>query len=346
MATLPAANYTTDGARTEGEVKAALEAWLAATKQIPGAAQVELTNTISGGAITPAGGGGAVVIDTESAAATDDLTNIVVTNYPEGSWLAVRNANAARTVVLKHAATGSGQLLLARSASCDLTDTKQWVLLQRRGTDWVEVWRGPSRVTMPVVDKSATFTVTSEHHGMLVVFSSSGINANLSTAATLGDGFTVSMLNIANDDASVLVQPSGVELINGVNANVALYFGEGLTLVCSGGAFYTVGEYVKPRVKNVAFSSTITINVRETEYWEVLALTGNVTTFTISNPRAGLRLRVRFKQDATGGRTVATPSGAKITGSIDGTANKVSYLDLTYSQLDTRWEGSWSTVPV
>lgn len=346
MATLPAANYLTDGARTEGEAKASWEAWLSATKQIPGAAAAELAYTISGGAITPAGGGGVLVIDTESAASTDDLNNIVQTNYPDWSWLAVRNANAARTVVLKHAATGSGQLLLARSASCYLTDTKQWVMLQRRGTDWVEVWRAPSRVTMPVVDKSGTFTVTSEHHGMLLVFSASGITVTLSAAATLGDGFTVGMLNITNDDASVLVQPSGVELINGVNANVTLYFGQGMTLVCSGGALYTLDGYVKPRVKNVAYSSTITINVRETEYWEVLALTGNVTTFTISNPRAGLRVRVRFKQDATGGRTVATPSGAKITGSIDGTANKVSYLDLTYSQLDTRWEGSWSTVPV
>lgn len=346
MATFPVVNHISNSARTEGEVKADLEAMLAATKQIPGAAQSELTNTIAGGSITPAGSGGVIVIDTESAAATDDLATIVQTNYPDGSWLAVRNANAARTVVLKHAATGSGQLLLDRAADCHLKDAKQWVVLKRSGTDWVEVWRSPCRLTMPVLLVSANMTVTPAHHGAMLICTSSGITVTLSTAATLGDGFAVGLLNSTNDDATVIVQPSGVEQLNGRNAFVALHYGQGMTVVCSGGALYSVGGYNKPRVTNAAYAASLTIDVRESEYYEVLTLTGNVTTLTISNPRAALRLRIRFKQDATGGRTVAAPTGAKITGSIDTTANKVSYLDLTYSQLDTRWEGSWSTVPV
>ena len=150
MATLPAANYLTDNARTEGEFKAGLEAMLAATKQIPGAGTADLAYTIAAGSITPAGGGGVLVVETESLAASDDLANVILTNYPDGSMLLLRNNNAARVVVVKHAATGSGQILLDRNADYVLDDTKKYLLIQRRGTDWYEVLRGPMRASMAI----------------------------------------------------------------------------------------------------------------------------------------------------------------------------------------------------
>jgi hypothetical protein len=95
----------------------------------------------------------------------------------------------------------------------------------------------------------------------------------------------------------------------------------------------------------VAFAASLTVDTTLGNYIEIGTLTGNVTTFTLSNPVAGHALTIRFKQDATGGRTVATPSGAKINGSISGSPNVVSHLSLTYSAADSRWEGYYSSVP-
>lgn len=155
MATLPNAAYFNNSARTEGEFKQAQEDFLASVKQIPGAGVAELTNTISSGSITPAGSGGVVVVDTEAAAATDDLTNIVTTNYPAGSMILLRNSNAARLVVVKHLAGGSGQINLDGSGEYTLDDTKKWLLLTRRSADWHEVYRGPQRpsyVESPIIN--------------------------------------------------------------------------------------------------------------------------------------------------------------------------------------------------
>jgi hypothetical protein len=157
MATIPVAGYISNASRPEGEFKQAMEDTIASLKQVPGAAQAELTNTISAGSITPAGSGGVIVIDTEAAAATDDLTNIVTTNYPDGSMLLIRNANAARVVVVKHLAGGAGQMNLDQSGEYTLDDTKKWLLLQRRSADWYEVFRGPQRplpVQSPIINGS------------------------------------------------------------------------------------------------------------------------------------------------------------------------------------------------
>lgn len=345
MATLPAANYLTDGARTEGEVKASLEAWLSATKQIPGAAQVELTNTISGGAITPAGGGGVVVIDTESAAASDDLTNIVTTNYPDGACLLLRNSNAARFVVLKHAATGAGQIFLAYSVDHVLDDTKSWLLLQRRGADWYEIIRGPARLRMPAVVKTATYTVTQADNGK-VIECSGNFTVSFPAASTLGNGWVCTFVNVNSDGNAITLDPNGTETIDR-QTTVILHAQKSVMVVCDGSEFFTVGGYAEPRRTTVSFSSTIIIDRIVGDYFEVGALTGNVTTFTVSNSAIeGRRTRIRFVQDATGGRTVAAPSGAKIAGSLASAANQASVLDLTYSFAGGRLEGFWTQIPL
>jgi hypothetical protein len=93
------------------------------------------------------------------------------------------------------------------------------------------------------------------------------------------------------------------------------------------------------------FSATPTFNAAGTNLIVFGNLTANVTSMTISNPQEGQFLTIRFRQDATGGRTVALPSGAAVSGSITATANKTSYLNLTYNATDSRWEGFWSNIP-
>jgi len=95
-----------------------------------------------------------------------------------------------------------------------------------------------------------------------------------------------------------------------------------------------------------AHSATPTFDCATSNVFEPAALTGNVTSITLSNAVAGQTVQIRFQQDATGGRTVAVPSGAKVDGSINTAANRVSWLILTYSARGSRWEGNWLQVPL
>ena len=94
-----------------------------------------------------------------------------------------------------------------------------------------------------------------------------------------------------------------------------------------------------------AHSATPTFDCAAGNVFEPAAMTGNVTSITLSNPAAGQTVQIRFQQDATGGRTVAVPSGAKVDGSINTAANRVSWLILTYSARGSRWEGNWLQIP-
>lgn len=347
MATIPAAGHISDSLRTEGEVKADLEAIIASLRQVPGAAAVELAATIAGGSITPAGGGGIIVVDTESAAATDDLANIILTNYPDNACILVRNANAARVVTLKHASTGDGQMFLDRSCDYVLDDTLKYVLLQRRGTDLYEVFRGPSRVSMPVVAKSTNFTVQKEDIGKVFVCTNA-ITVSFAAAAQLGNGFFCTIINHNyNSLNSVYLDPSGSETIDGAaTTQVILNSGSGKLVVGDGSKLYSLNDYVVPNRVSVAFASSLNVNATSGNYFEVGALTANITSFTLTGFEVGKRIRFRFVQDATGGRTVALPGGAKVTGSLGSTANQASWLDLTFTQAGNRIEGFWTQIPL
>lgn len=94
-----------------------------------------------------------------------------------------------------------------------------------------------------------------------------------------------------------------------------------------------------------AHSATPTFDCATSNVFEPATMTGNVTSITLSNAVAGQTVQIRFQQDATGGRTVAVPSGAKVDGSINTAANRVSWLILTYSSRGSRWEGNWLVIP-
>ena len=176
MSSFPAANYLSNAGRTEGEMKQAFEDWLATDKQIPGAAVAFSTLTIASGSITPTAGQGQYSVDTEGAASTDDLANIVQTNLPDGSALLLKSVASARTVVLKHAAGGAGQLSLGDAADLSLIDPTMWVLFRRNGTQWDEVWRSWG-------SKKAEFRA---RYGMSDLPVAKGANLTAASTLTLG----------------------------------------------------------------------------------------------------------------------------------------------------------------
>ncbi len=238
MATIPAAGHISNAARTQTEVKADLDDTIACLRQVPGSAQTPLSVTIATGSITPAGSGGFLTVDTEASAATDDLTNIVTTNYPDGSCLLVRNNNAARFVVLKHAAGGAGQLNLDRSVDYSLDDTKKWILIQRRGADWYEIFRGPRRLTSLTVSQSSNFTVANEDGGKTFLCSNT-ITANLLAASSAGNGFVITIKNVGT--GTITIDGSGSETIDG-NTTSTLPIGWSARIACDGSNWSTLAS--------------------------------------------------------------------------------------------------------
>jgi hypothetical protein len=133
-----AATFTSDDAQTEGEFRQACDDFLAATRQLLGAAGVEAL-TIATGSVTPTRG--TIKVDTEGAAATDTLSNIVTTNLPDGSLLLLKSNDNGRVVTVAHNDGGAGQISLQGGLDLDLNITSMQLLLQRIGSDWLEVAR-------------------------------------------------------------------------------------------------------------------------------------------------------------------------------------------------------------
>lgn len=140
MTALPSASVL-DDPQTEGTFRSLLiEAMLAFMAELlGGAASSELT--IAAGSVTPTRA--IHSIDTEADASTDDLTNIALTNHPDGRPLIIYAANGGRTVKVKNSAGGSGQIVLAAGADYDLDETYKTIVLRRDGTQWVEVALNP-----------------------------------------------------------------------------------------------------------------------------------------------------------------------------------------------------------
>lgn len=107
-----------------------------------------------------------------------------------------------------------------------------------------------------------------------------------------------------------------------------------------------VGQALRQAAVSVAFSTSPIFNSALANTFLLGTLTANVVSMSITNPTQGQFVSIRVKQDGTGGRTVAVPSGAKVVGAVGIAANQVSYLNVTYNSTDARWEGSWLVVPV
>ena len=216
--TLPAAGYLNNAARTEGEIKTALEDQLKGIKQIPGAGVAEQALTIASGSITPAlGSSGIIAVDTEAAAATDDLTNIVLTNIEDNSLVMVRNANAARLVVVKHSAGGSGQLSLKSAGDFVLGDPdRHWLLLKRAGALFKEVARFPAADLAPILSKSSAYTTTASDRGQFIDCTAT-LTLTLLAAATAGKGFAQC---VQCSGGVTTIDPNGAETIGGLSTLV------------------------------------------------------------------------------------------------------------------------------
>ncbi|TXH51652.1 MAG: SGNH/GDSL hydrolase family protein [Desulfurellales bacterium] len=153
--------------------------------------------------------------------------------------------------------------------------------------------------------------------------------AGVPTAATAGTDYATPAQVALKANDSAVVKLTGAQTVAGVKTFSSRSKHAGA---------YT--EALTP-----AHSATPTFDCATSNVFEPATMTGNITSITLTNATVGQTVQIRFQQDATGGRTCAVPSGAKIDGSINTGANRVSWLVMTYSSRGARWEGNWLQVP-
>lgn len=205
-----------------------------------------------------------------------------------------------------------------------------------------------------VVSTSTSNTMSRNQH--LVLTNAALSTATLPATPTAGDTCWVTPGNgrtdnvIARNGSNIMGAAADYTIVS-ANVTVALRYidatlgwrivaGPQFGSLAISGAAYT-------STSSQAFSATPTFNAALSNVFEFsAAMTANVTSLTITNPTAGQTISIRVLQDATGGRTVAAPTGAKILGSVGATASAASILTLTYSAQGARWEGSWTPLPV
>lgn len=118
-------------------------------------------------------------------------------------------------------------------------------------------------------------------------------------------------------------------------------FGDGLTAWASLG--YSGSDSGGDGITSVAYAATVTPNADTTRNLVIGALTGNLTIANPTGTPADCQpLRIRVKQDGTGGRTVALgaafrlPTGSSI--SIDPAAGKTSRILAEWNATDSKWD--------
>lgn len=228
MSTLPASGYLELATRTVGEMKTALEDVRDVIAELPGgSAETELT--ISSGSVTPTLG--LHSIDTQSDAATDDLTNIVTTNHPDGRLLLIHPEDDSRTVVVKHTAGGAGQIHLKNDADFSMDDSEDWLLLTRDGTDWEEVLRGRSQKPRSATIASGVAALTGPGAWSLDT-ESSAASDDLTQLTGLADGEQVT-IRPANDARTIVVKKGTYIKLQGVDFTMESQY-DRIVLECIG----------------------------------------------------------------------------------------------------------------
>lgn len=97
-------------------------------------------------------------------------------------------------------------------------------------------------VSGKVATKSTNYTALTSDRGKVLRFDDA-YTLSLTAAATLGDGWTVTIIA---DGGTVTVDPDGSETIDGATTK-SVFDGEAITISCNGTAFYTSGAYEAPR---------------------------------------------------------------------------------------------------
>ena len=150
-------------------------------------------------------------------------------------------------------------------------------------------------------------------------------SAGSATTAT-----TANALNAANSYSVVGITASGAITAVGLTSSSGLTVNSGVSSLQGAATPTSV----------LTYGATTTVNCSLSNAFRVV-MTGNITTLTINNAADGQGITIRFKQDATGGRTVAWPASFRWNGgsipSLSTAANSIDMLTAAYDSADSTW---------
>lgn len=116
--------------------------------------------------------------------------------------------------------------------------------LTSQGPGASPAWTALTQVGGGYATKTADYTVIAADNGDIINWTTANFTANLTAAATLGAGFTVTLMNTASTN-NVTIDPNSAETIDG-QATRVLEPGNRVTLICTGAAWITqTGTYTK-----------------------------------------------------------------------------------------------------
>lgn len=129
------------------------------------------------------------------------------------------------------------------------------LVLTANGSGTAPTWQS---ISTGYAAKTAGYTVIATDNGDTINWTTAGVTAALTAAATLGSGFTVTLINTAASGV-VTINPDGTETLDGLTTRV-LSPGDRVRIVCDGSNWFTIdGDY--------SFSTaeiTITANTTDT----------------------------------------------------------------------------------
>lgn len=186
---------------------------------------------------------------------------------------------------------------------------------------------------MPLAGGALTGTIAGSGGEPLRVANDAGFVSGWNTGATVRCGY----LQFHSTNGYIALVAEGT--------NYLRFFASGVEKMRLTSALADIKSAAKTTPAAIAYAAALAIDASASNLIKVGNLTGNVTSMVLSNATEGQFLSIRFRQDATGGRTIALPAGAAVTGAPNSAANKTSYLNLTWNATDNRWEGSWTAIP-
>lgn len=117
---------------------------------------------------------------------------------------------------------------------------------------------GTLALTTITSTKNGNYTVVKADDQTCLRFSGGSYTVTLSAVGTVGDGFTITIMNMAATSTHVLtIDPDGAELID-TKSTMTLYRGQGVTLVVNSGSWRIIGTigYTRSWGENTDVNST------------------------------------------------------------------------------------------
>jgi hypothetical protein len=268
------------------------------------------------------------------SSATSAVTGIDIVSASAGGSVAIKTLSSGTNENMSINAKGSGFVAIGNSSTGGVSlasagtgvNAAGFVNITSNSADALAV--GPNGTTNPAfqVDASATTAATglgiqaaAAGSGVNVVALSSGTNESMSINAK-GTGI-IRLGGSSTGGVDLGSGGTGVTVHNALTATGLVTFADMASAALATSSQYIAGTSSTLVPSNVAYTAETTTTYGATTTFDfstfintAVTLTGNITTMSVANVKAGQAGQIRFIQDATGSRTTVWNSVFKFAG--------------------------------